>query len=770
MNPNPNTIEIGNFELQIQNLIKNSILSQNYDINTFVSFASKIRKQINNTPNSKQVCINMISYLQKYLLEIFGPKFKNQPELDDFFTAFKQYEKAAHYLNLACYHVCYNLSLKEIFSFWKFAVCKIIKDNIDYIRQNIFKNLENLLDEFYKLQESEFVHIQQQKELVNVKENRENLLNKFQSYIEILLSLSLNEILIQRKINILEDFCQSLYRFIQIEYEQKNKRWFQIYTVQEYLLLVEREFQINQELFICLNSNTKFQSHYQKILRIIYENLLFKYRNVILKDERGFVGLLNQFFTQEISQKEILSQQIVQILRVYSRFQDQERYFIDFKQKFQEFVRKNIEEQYKKATLHHELEKQKSKYKSLVKILCDIYNKFEYLIKLCFRESKNNNSRYDLELIVKSELNKFFINLEQSIYLTLKLCNYVHDLMMQMAKSDDQFQIKDNYDEILKVQKYLLPFVKDFDYYLIIYSYRLASRLLNYLIFFEMQAAQFHLENEINILDQLKQFCGEKKLKKFSQMISETKDLLLQKSIMVYQEYSSEIILINKKKWPVLHENDQYVFKQLYIKKDQYQKQFQIRNQELQITVAFSDTVSFVEIYWNEVDKTLIINCVQAAILFLYDQNDDSKTLNEITEELKLEKGQVLFQLERMVQQKILWNDGDSYFLNDSQIQQEVKENLIVMDHNIYENSNQINQIKTFQDNTQDLKYQLEAFIIKNMKVEKNMNHTNLLEIVQKHFYPTPVNNEKLKESLDFLIKYNYIRRDEKEKSIYHYE
>ncbi|CAD8116202.1 unnamed protein product [Paramecium sonneborni] len=761
-------IDIDYFTQQIHSLILECKQSHNFDINLFVQFASKTRNQINNTSNSKQACFLIVIQLQKCLLQIFAQQFQNKPELDEFFDAFKEYETAAKYLNLACYHIFQNLSQKEKFIFWKIAVCKIIKDNIENIRSRIFTSLEDLLDQIYKKQESEYVHKVQEKEL---KQDRENLKKKFFNHLQILLGFSMNENLIQNDINVFDDLCQRLYKFIKNEYEQKFKRWSQVYSVKDYLCLVEREFEINEQLFSCLNNIQQFKSHYLNIFRIIYENLVFKYKDVVLKDERGFIGLLNEFFSQQDQFDEAVSGEIIQILRVYSRFQDQEQYFKDFKQKFQQFVRENIEQQYKKQTLHHELEKQKSKYKSLVKILGDIYDKFDNLIRMCFKESDNFNGRYDLEMIVQSELKLFFINLEQSIQLTLKLCDYVHDLMMQLAKSDDQSQIKDNQEEILKVQKCLLPSVKDFDYYLIINNYRLASRLLNYLIFFEKQHALYHLDNEQYILDQMKQFCGEKKLKKINKMISETKDLLNKKIAIEFREDLTEIILINKKKWPKLYNNDQNVFQELQIFKQQFITKRQNYNaRENSIKIEFSDTLSFVEIYWSEVEKTLIINCVQAAILFLFNEDDDMRTLNEIAESLKLETHQVLFQLERLVAQKILWNDKDSYFLNNSQIEQEVKEPLIVIDHNIYENQQYMNEFKPLYDKTQDLKFQLDAFIMKNLKIEKQMNHTILFDLVSKKFYPIPMSNDKLKESLEWLIKNEYICRDQKEKSVYLYK
>lgn len=54
----------------------------------------------------------------------------------------------------------------------------------------------------------------------------------------------------------------------------------------------------------------------------------------------------------------------------------------------------------------------------------------------------------------------------------------------------------------------------------------------------------------------MKQFCGDKKLKKFYKMISETADLTLSTPISTFDGISSEIIQINKKKWPILYDND----------------------------------------------------------------------------------------------------------------------------------------------------------------------------------------------------------------------
>ncbi|CAD8205603.1 unnamed protein product [Paramecium pentaurelia] len=767
MDQHPKPIQPEEFKQKIKDILINCRQTRNFDINIFVKFASQTRKQINNTPNAQQICKLIIIESQKCLLEIYAQQFKEQLNLDQFFTIFIEYEKAAKHLNLACYHVCQNLSYKATFQFWKIAVCKIIKDNSQYIQQSIFKQLESLLESIYKKYEQEFVHKKQESEKFNKKLDGLNSIMKFQTYNQILLELSKNEVLIQRNIDICDDFCQMVFKFMDGEYQQKYMRWHQVYSVKDYLIQVERELELNEQLFSALKTYYKFKDHYTKIQRIVYETLLLSYKRVVLKDERGFLGLLKEFLqSQEQEEKEIAREEIILILRVYSKFQDKDIYFNDFKQNFQIFVRKAIEEQYKEQTLHHELEKQKQKYKSLVKILCDIYDKFNNLIILCFRESNNYNGRYDLEMIVKSELNLFFINLEQSIHLTQQLCDYVHDLIMQMSKTDDQQQRKENYDEILKVQECLLPFVKDYEYYLIINYYRLASRLLSYLIFFEKSHVRTHLDNETQILDQMKSFCGDKKLKKFYKMISEISDLALNTRILAFDDgTSSEIIQINKKKWPILYDNDRNVFEQIQNHKDQFYK-----THNLQYNVVFSDTISYVEVYWAEVNKTLMINCVQAAILFLYDKNEDPKSLNEIIQSTKLQKDQVLFQLDRMVKLKILWADEDSYYLNNSQIKLEIENHWIVMEHNIYENERFINEFKPINDKSQDFKYQLDAFIMKILKLEKRILHKLLLEKVTQHFYPILVSNEQLKLSIEFLSKYQYISRDPENQQAYLYQ
>lgn len=61
----------------------------------------------------------------------------------------------------------------------------------------------------------------------------------------------------------------------------------------------------------------------------------------------------------------------------------------------------------------------------------------------------------------------------------------------------------------------------------------------------------------------MKKFCGEKKLKKIYKMISETADIAQNIPIRAFDDISLEIIQINKKKWPILYNNDQNVFKQV---------------------------------------------------------------------------------------------------------------------------------------------------------------------------------------------------------------
>ncbi|CAK61070.1 unnamed protein product (macronuclear) [Paramecium tetraurelia] len=753
---------------RIEDMIQDCIKIQNFKINVFLKFDSDLRKQVNSSPLAKQLCKQIILLMLTCLREAYDKKFKKLPDLEEFFVNYDEYEKTAKYLNLACYHICQTLSQKEKFSFSEIALCKYIKDNIQHIQETIFKNLLNHLEQIYKKQEYEYVHKRQESEILSRKIEHNNSIDQFKTYIQRLLQFSQNKLLLQKRdINVFDDFCQMLlFKFIEDQYQQKYQRWSQVYSVKDYLTLVEREQKLNQELFISLIEYETFEGHQNNILRIIYEKLLISYKGVILRDERGLQGLLKEFLqSYDYNDKKSAKEEIILILRVYSKFQDKENYFNDFKYHFQSFVRRTIDEQYKEETLHHELEKQKQKYKSLVKILCDIYDKFNDLILQCFRKSTDFRGRYDLEMIVNSELNLFFISLEQSIQLTLQLCDYVHELIMQMAKTDDLQQREENYDEIRKVQNCLLPFVKDYEYYLLISYYRLASRLLGYLLFFDKNYVINHLETERQILDNMRRFCGNKKLKKFYKMIDETSEIASKTQIATFDGVPLEIIQINKKKWPIHYGNDQNVFKRFDNQKADY-----LKMQNQQHNIIFSDTLSYVEIYWNEVNKKLLINCVQAAILLLYDKNEDPKSLNQISDSINLEKGQVKFQLDRMVKQKILWNDEQFFYLNNSQIEQEIKQEWIIMEHNIYENERYINEIKPVVDKTQDFKYQLDAYIMKVLKAEQRVFHKTLLEKVQQHFYPTLVTNEQIKISIEFLSKYQYISRDPKDQSAYLYE
>ena len=79
-------------------------------------------------------------------------------------------------------------------------------------------------------------------------------------------------------------------------------------------------------------------------------------------------------------------------------------------------------------------------------------------------------------------------------------------------------------DEIVTA---LLPSVSDYEYYImVIYvfiqccKYKLASRLLFYLIFTE--ETYFMLNLEKRVIEKMQQYCGDKKLKKIFKMIDET--------------------------------------------------------------------------------------------------------------------------------------------------------------------------------------------------------------------------------------------------------
>ncbi|NXV77950.1 CUL4A protein, partial [Atlantisia rogersi] len=401
------------------------------------------------------------------------------------------------------------------------------------------------------------------------------------------------------------------------------------------------------------------------------------------------------------------------------------------------------------------------KDKDMVQELLDFKDKVDHIIEVCFQK------------------NEKFINLMKESFETLinKRPNKPAELIAKYVDSKLRAGNKEATDEelerILDKIMIIFRFIHGKDVFEAFYKKDLAKRLL--------VGKSASVDAEKSMLSKLKHECGAAFTSKLEGMF---KDMELSKDVMVqfkqYMQNQSDpgnidltVNILTMGYWPTytpmeVHLNSemiklQEVFKTFYLGKHSGRK--------LQWQTTLGHAVLKAE--FKEGKKEFQVSLFQTLVLLMFNEGDEFSF-----EEIKMATGVEDSELRRTLQSlacgkaRVLVKnpkgkdveDGDKFIFNGDFKHKlfRIKINQIQMKETVEE------QVSTTERVFQDRQYQIDAAIVRIMKMRKTLGH-NLLVSELYNQLKFPVKPGDLKKRIESLIDRDYMERDKDNPNQYHY-
>ncbi|NWS96227.1 CUL4A protein, partial [Mionectes macconnelli] len=401
------------------------------------------------------------------------------------------------------------------------------------------------------------------------------------------------------------------------------------------------------------------------------------------------------------------------------------------------------------------------KDKDMVQELLDFKDKVDHIIEVCFQK------------------NEKFINLMKESFETFinKRPNKPAELIAKYVDSKLRAGNKEATDEelerILDKIMIIFRFIHGKDVFEAFYKKDLAKRLL--------VGKSASVDAEKSMLSKLKHECGAAFTSKLEGMF---KDMELSKDVMVqfkqYMQNQSDpgnidltVNILTMGYWPTytpmeVHLNSemiklQEVFKTFYLGKHSGRK--------LQWQTTLGHAVLKAE--FKEGKKELQVSLFQTLVLLMFNEGDEFSF-----EEIKMATGIEDSELRRTLQSlacgkaRVLTKnpkgkdveDGDKFIFNGDFKHKlfRIKINQIQMKETVEE------QVTTTERVFQDRQYQIDAAIVRIMKMRKTLGH-NLLVSELYNQLKFPVKPGDLKKRIESLIDRDYMERDKDNPNQYHY-
>ncbi|NXO97762.1 CUL4A protein, partial [Certhia brachydactyla] len=401
------------------------------------------------------------------------------------------------------------------------------------------------------------------------------------------------------------------------------------------------------------------------------------------------------------------------------------------------------------------------KDKDMVQELLDFKDKVDHIIEVCFQK------------------NEKFINLMKESFETFinKRPNKPAELIAKYVDSKLRAGNKEATDEelerILDKIMIIFRFIHGKDVFEAFYKKDLAKRLL--------VGKSASVDAEKSMLSKLKHECGAAFTSKLEGMF---KDMELSKDVMVqfkqYMQNQSDpgnidltVNILTMGYWPTytpmeVHLNSemiklQEVFKTFYLGKHSGRK--------LQWQTTLGHAVLKAE--FKEGKKEFQVSLFQTLVLLMFNEGDEFSF-----EEIKMATGVEDSELRRTLQSlacgkaRVLMKnpkgkdveDGDKFIFNGDFKHKlfRIKINQIQMKETVEE------QVSTTERVFQDRQYQIDAAIVRIMKMRKTLGH-NLLVSELYNQLKFPVKPGDLKKRIESLIDRDYMERDKDNPNQYHY-
>ncbi|NXR16531.1 CUL4A protein, partial [Cinclus mexicanus] len=390
------------------------------------------------------------------------------------------------------------------------------------------------------------------------------------------------------------------------------------------------------------------------------------------------------------------------------------------------------------------------KDKDMVQELLDFKDKVDHIIEVCFQK------------------NEKFINLMKESFETFinKRPNKPAELIAKYVDSKLRAGNKEATDEelerILDKIMIIFRFIHGKDVFEAFYKKDLAKRLL--------VGKSASVDAEKSMLSKLKHECGAAFTSKLEGMF---KDMELSKDVMVqfkqYMQNHSDpgnidltVNILTMGYWPTytpmeVHLNSemiklQEIFKTFYLGKHSGRK--------LQWQTTLGHAVLKAE--FKEGKKEFQVSLFQTLVLLMFNEGDEFKDseLRRTLQSLACGKARVLIKNPKGKDVE----DGDKFIFNGDFKHKlfRIKINQIQMKETVEE------QVSTTERVFQDRQYQIDAAIVRIMKMRKTLGH-NLLVSELYNQLKFPVKPGDLKKRIESLIDRDYMERDKDNPNQYHY-
>ncbi|XP_071837977.1 cullin-4A-like [Apostichopus japonicus] len=403
------------------------------------------------------------------------------------------------------------------------------------------------------------------------------------------------------------------------------------------------------------------------------------------------------------------------------------------------------------------------KDKTMVQDLLDFKDRMDNILKDCFgmNEKFSNTMKEAFENFINKRLNKpaEFV------------AKYVDNKLRAGNKEATEEELERLLDKIMVIFR----FIHGKDVFEAFYKKDLAKRLL--------VGKSASIDAEKSMLSKLKQECGGAFTSKLEGMF---KDMELSKDIMLafkqHMQHQSvpgidlTVNILTMGYWPtyapmeVLIPSEmiklQEVFKTFYLSKHSGRKlQWQPNLGHCLLKAQFTQKSSSI--------KELQVSLFQSLVLLLFNEADEF-SLEDIEEATHIEKTELSRTLQslacgkaRVITKQPKSKDiekGDKFFFNG-----EFKHKLYRIKINQVQMKETVEEQTTTQERVfQDRQYQIDAAIVRIMKMRKQLSH-NLLVSELYNQLSFPVKPSDLKKRIESLIDRDYMERDKDKQNVYHY-
>ncbi|KAL4473571.1 hypothetical protein ABPG74_022435 [Tetrahymena malaccensis] len=547
-------------------------------------------------------------------------------------------------------------------------------------------------------------------------------------------------------------------------YESKFQEWSESCSCEEYIsniILVQKEE--NRRFEKCF---TKFTDTQKQISQLFNEEMVLKYRSILLTKDHGFTFML------ENNKSHVLQQ----IYQLYKNLNDN---FEELRQTFGEWVFRigsNIFEEKIKSNIEDKPDQKKKKYATDHEFVERLFNEYKEMNNMIVQ---NFNSDANFYMSFKSALDRF-LNVPIDDYgLPELLANYTDYILKKENLKQEELDQKLN--QIIEIFNHLT----EKDIYLTLYQKQLATRLLKA----ELKAGSRY-DDESLMITKIKGCCGQgQETKNYEGMISDIKYTMdLKKNFDEYMNQKIKVVDLNVKvlqeaNWPSYKSTTEIILPLLYENlKEEFKKFYQIQKKSQKLN--WINTLGSFDIKMNitfEKSNFFLVNVspIQLCILLQFEKVDNWIPISTILSTIGIKKENIAEfnkEIAQLIGKKILLTSK-----SQTQKQEEKKDEA---DEVSFKFNQQFSyQKKKFsvvpEESQQKFKrdvvnenreHVIEATIVRIMKSRKTMKYTELISEVNVLLRKFQTQPHQIKKRIESLVEREYIERDKTDMNLYHYK